>query len=1339
MKNNLKLKSIFLLSIISSCNQIKDANHSNNTENGFYPYSSKSNIINNHSSVFGADLLLDQDNIKNIDKPINEEYMVEREKKCNLKTGLSNEYINKLFLNNESVFISNNNEFDYKYEKILKENSEIIDNGCFYPQLYLLNASILLKISEIPNNVINSESKYILSQNKDFFGNKFVNNENSTLKFSKFAKLNSSIREAHTALSIIEKEVNLDKKIIEIKGKDKNKEDIKLFDTKFDPSISYNDFLDETRTFSYYILTRAHYERAMYRWKGVITSEDLYHKTKAPNENLASQYENSQNEYSVREIILQDLRLAKLYAKRIYSNKYCLLNSSVSAPAHLATMCGELQKIFGNLSEIALPVINKNYFDNTFNKKQAYLACTADSRYSIAKSEKKLCEEYLKKDPSNAQKNLNFNGNSHNSLIENSLSLANSSKYISSIEKEINTVVADFNKNKEFTYKLDDLGKKRTELELQKTILLDQKSTAENKVKISEKNIVSKKTALSSAEAALSSYEIQLQQVKQQQGNLLRQYFNSLKKLYFNEQLLNSVSLSDSQQAITDYKKAVFENSSLIDKALNSQMAAIKKEFLSQCVSSIKTYNNNIDLLKNHQCIVSLNPKDLWGDKTKWQDISFEDFNNNDHISEVEKKVTPGCMAEAASAALARSAQLSYYQLKENASRVNASQFDVRTPHWSSYASNLMNLGSHKQNSIETIASIYAIQSQFAIRFNITDTKQKFPIENQSDESILAECNKYINDNDLSGDNDFSGYAALKAQIAQNNIYTKAQKFSAIIAEHNIEQEKINLINSINEIKLQISNDATTLALTSSFRNKYERNLRYYFAFDEVQIENEISNFVNNEVNLTLATKLIKNQILSAKNEIEQAKINLEIANIDHDNSKISLNSAITAISNLDKQIIVWDHSKKLFEMTSLFPFMKSYYDKEYLINNTHEYANSLLKYFAYRALTHRIGLSWNPNFEEFLRLLNEAQKFCRYISSFHDASACITELKKITDSKLNIGFFGNNVSIFKVKLYSQEYYANYPNIKHRKTEEERRIENDFIKGLRDNGYSSLNLNPEAIALIISGQTNTKAIDSAIRNYSSSRVVGMSMHLTRSKEEEFQDSSSLTSYSQSDNKLITIRDGLSHDNKDSTYQQILSYAKQQEKSLKEFLLTKNIKDSYLLNLFNPEIFMDLYYSKIHWLKDNHNYISSTHKNKSYASTAWTQEIYDNYIRHDNLPEIDSSFGDWTRLAGTVSYKENTNLHNYVQAMQVCVNNNLNGNQATQLNDIPCQSNYVNSSMNFQHIAGKPLMGNWVFGYEEFYADLYDRKNLMSDENNIKANFELPQIIAAELYFYTVSN
>ena len=1335
----MKLKSIHyaFISVISSifffisCN--KNSNKDNNYyfENEFSPYASQRNILTDKPHQSSSNDKLDR------------YILTQRDEKCSDLTNpeiLSK--VNSIVSIRGSLFASSeNNEYSYQFEKLLNQTKSLIDdNSCFYPEVYLANASLLLRLSELPTDLVNSESKTIaaLDQSNQIENNftEKKNVANSFLKYSKFAKLNSIIRQASNAQYIIDHDMAKGKykRIFALNG---NQKPIYLFESNSLPGPSGEDKrFDEAYLFSNYLLAKAFYERAQYRLQGIVSSDDLYEIVPIPNENIALSV-SSLNEdgtaikYSVREIIARDFHLAKIFSYSFYKNGYCTETTNRDIPAHMGTLCGDLKKMFGDdLSLLendveSLPKIHPFYIQMT------RLECTADERYKpiidewIPIDDTKLCEGFLNENPNLKGTNLSPTGLNYSNVNPWALNLAGAAQHLNYLDSSLGNVLNNITQNKENILKMEDTDKKINELNFQKSSLINESTIAQNKIITAQNNVIAQQAAVGSAQSGESALKNQLTTVKLQQGNLFRQYLSNIRKKQYLTILKNSVSLNDAQKAVEAFIKTVKDNAPIAKHSLENQKLAIAKTWASGCIHSVSLYNSNIESLKNYQCIASVDPAKYWNGKDKWNDALSNDFKNkmNDILKEIQGQVSNGCNAAVIAAVTTRASQLIH-----NGDRQLDSSWS-----FTNYARDLSNLSNQKQTAIETIAQITAIQAQYAMMYGdgTSSTSQKIPAS-----SIPIE-NYCIEKSSTSAE-----VQSVLVQIAQNDISTASQIAASQISLNNLEQERRLLENNLAEINTQISSDSITLSINKQERLKYENNALEIYNYTQDQIDFEVNKYINLITDQSPVIKALKDQISAANYEIIRAKSLLDAASSELNTTKMNLSAAQNNIAQIDFQITNWNMAKDSFVFSSLSPTVTSYKESEYLLEDARESAHSLLKVLAFRTMNFEQGQYLQQNYPEFIRLLNLSQKNCRYFASFGDAKNCILSLRKILDSsniqdpnvpKLNYGLYGTNAEILPVEIYSDDYYSSKL-IEDSRTAEQATFNNQFIQNLRLNGFATLAINP---SFLIREFDQGADPEETFSNFGSYRVLGISINIYKNENSKPIN----LFYSQENNKFAVLHDGLNGFgglNGDCTQANL--FAKEKSKMAQQSLA--NLSSGYkgrFQNLMSPGIIAGILCQKITWLeKPQANSIPEDIliREKNVASKNWFFNLV-NKTKHNYRPFFKLSDGSWNLISGVINPDSMNVTSNYSNSMLGCIKDAIQNPNTSNLNLVSCNQSPINSSINFTNIAGSPLMGTWNFVYGEYGADLFDYKN-ESIKKVLEENLRT-KILGVDITFYIIKN
>lgn len=1304
MKKLRKISLLFtIISLYSCSNGVMNNSKDIQIENKFYPLASQKSI-----------LLAQDSQASSIDIPVDYSALGTRDKNCNLQdtgeisdiSSIVNIYGNLL------ATPSAGSGYNYQYEVILAKTKDLIDqHSCYYPEIYLANASILLRLSEIPTDLLNSENRLIQStglnpQEENNFSNQTQSSDD--LKFSKFAKLNSVIREAQTATALIQADIG--KKFTRISAPNSSGQIVNLFESQFNNIDSADpDKFAEANIYANYLLAKARYERAIYRLQGIVSSDDLYNTVEIPND-----IPYFGTTATVREVIAEEFKQASTSVNAIYQSTFCDTNAlNTHLPAHMSSMCGDLKNIVGNDLSIVTKTLDNVTFDNPFYLKLGRLVCSADSRYTPHEDEVKFCQNFLTQFPSAKNANLNENGIAYSSINSWALNLAGVTQHLSYLDNALTTVINNIVQNKDSILATQDVNNKLTELNAQKSSLTDTESIAQNNIATAQDNIHANQAAVSSAQAAVSALQNQLITATEQQGSVFRDYLSDIRKEQYITFLLNT--LSDKQTAVDNFKNTFTNLSKSSSDTLNNELAAVQKEWVGECSQNILEYNNNIDLLTRYKCIVDLTPGTYWKDKTKWSDVTSQDYINV--WKQVEASITDPsadeCKIMEASAAMARQSQLIMDSLDPS---------PYKTSNLQNYVSDMASFASAQQNAKDAIAQLNATQAQFAFIFNQTNTTQKINADD-----LQKTCNDFIAE-------DYSGYSAVKNQIIQNDISTAAQTMSNQITLDNIAQDQTTLQSNLDDLKTQISELAEKLSLDKNTRGTYETNPSIVFSYTQDQIDAEVTKYTNSLSNNSPAIKAIQDQITAANYEVTRAQSLLDAANSQLTTANLNLLSVQNSIAQLNLQIQNWDTTKNSFVFSALMPSMTSYFNKEYLLSDAQESAQSLLKVLAYRTMSFDAGLVSGPNYSQFLKLLDSAQLQCRYFASFGDAEKCILSLRNILDpsvAKVNFGLYGSHTEILPIQIYSDDYYNFYSDIDKR-TPVQTQMNNKIIQDLKNIGVAVLPLNSATLAMEFD---QGASISQILNEFGTQRVLGVSVNIIKRDEAKIKD----LTYSQDQNKIAILRDGLSDlsaQQNDCTAASV--FANAQSQNTKKILANNNY-DIRLQNLIAPDIMTNIICQKVSWVeKPQTDSIPDT--NLIYQNSADKKWIIDlkNKTNHDYRPFFKVSDGPWNRISGLISPDPLTNTAaNYNNVMLGCLNDAIQNPTASNLSLVRCNSSPVTSTIDFTNIAGNSLMGNWNIVYGEYGADTYDY-NAETQSGKVSEN-DKTRIIGLNIVFYIIKN
>jgi hypothetical protein len=334
---------------------------------------------------------------------------------------------------------------------------------CYYPELFLANAyalNILQRVPFVPFNhevLLMNQSKIDPSEVKNW-------NTNEIIKNSRFAKLNGIIRSANIA----EKISAMDETRLSIIPRFyANKENNKVYLFGFQEQLTKENYYKHINSLANALSAIGYFERAMYRWKGVYTAEELNMYSSLPNDSLQEVYlealETLGNEYnhnessviklSVKNIIAYDFIKAHEKSRSALANKFCSSNSDFDKIlTHDLNLCSEVKKIQ----------------DRAFNFDIKNMFCTSGKKFEQPKNPDEVifnliwdeveCEKLLNETPELENSYLDSKGYSYYDIYPANL---NSIKFTEDIKNTKENIERVRSKIRMFNFAIDQVYQNR--------------------------------------------------------------------------------------------------------------------------------------------------------------------------------------------------------------------------------------------------------------------------------------------------------------------------------------------------------------------------------------------------------------------------------------------------------------------------------------------------------------------------------------------------------------------------------------------------------------------------------------------------------------------------------------------------------------------------------------------------------------------------------------------------------------------------------------------------------------------------------------------------------------
>ena len=379
----------------------------------------------------------------------------------------------------------------------------------------------------------------------------------------------------------------------------------KVFLFGFQKADKKNTYYRHINSFANALAAVGYYERAMYRWSGVFTAEELNMKTSLPNDNLQEsfdeavdilegKYNHNDNDIkmlSVKNIIANDLIMATEKARISLNNEYCNYSHSNPAhiPAHELNLCSEMKKIH----ERAISTDLKRLVCTTGNKISEENIKTPDDVISNAHWEAAGCDQLLAANPKFKNLNINSIGKSYYEIIPsylNPLKLSENIKKIQERLDEIKEKVAAF-----AMLQTQEFQNKKTEL-------------ADNILSLEENLQVSKKAQNKAAEelayysfqkdASFSMFEsarVDAAENLIEQKNQFRIYLSNiimLDSLQELKRILNGYK-TNKEYAIAQYKQKLCGDSNLAACDQSGTLGTIATLSREKKSASIQNWKNS--------------------------------------------------------------------------------------------------------------------------------------------------------------------------------------------------------------------------------------------------------------------------------------------------------------------------------------------------------------------------------------------------------------------------------------------------------------------------------------------------------------------------------------------------------------------------------------------------------------------------------------------------------------------------------------------------------------------------------------------------------------------------
>lgn len=992
-----------------------------------------------------------------------------------------------------------------------KANSSSNLHHCYYPELYLANAYVLNILQRVPFAPFNQEI-ILLNQGKIDPSEVKNWNTNEIIKNSRFAKLNGIIRSANIAEKISAMD---ETRLSTIPRFYANKENNKVYLFGFQEQLSKESYYKHINSLANALSAIGYFERAMYRWKGVYTAEELNMQSSLPNDSLQEVYldsletlgkaynnkESSDIKLSVKNIIAYDFIKAHEKSRNALTNKFCSTNSDFDKiPAHELNLCSEMKKIQNRAFNLDI----KNMF------------CTSGKKFEQPKNPDEVifnlnwnaieCEKLLHENPELENAYLDSSGYSYYDIYPGYLNSIKFTESIKNTEEKIENVkskISLFNILKTQEYKnkgvelLDSIAALQDNLIVSK--LSHNKSAEELAYYTFQKE---------TAKLILESAKIDIQENAIEEKNKFTTYVNNLSVINSLNSLKHTLEnySSNKHENLNEYKKILCGDNDAscsttgavgeISKLYRQREIAVVNNWKNECSRIVRDRNNIARLLGNNGCDLAVLTKGTTLDKELKENISIVVAN----LKENKQYNSAACQGAAISEVMANQTSTKLKELldlqtpatsekdeksnndardkyfKELEDKLNKFKYEssVISKNESVYSENagLKSKGTSTSTITSTNSSDAVLKSEFNFARTIAEANSYLMSYNNAihltsgNLELLSEPQKYCENLYVSFLNKDGTDKPALVSILDSKIDIQKSELQKLQILRSIDQdatdlnlvttEKLtNIDHQIKSLELSNKNIENILGISIATRRNILGNVNSEFSFNLV--DGLYDSYKEKLRYLPLKNSI--NKKTSQESVIKSAEINESVA-------KKSVEIAKKQVENLQNSIEkaklrVAAHNNEYFLFTSISPKITSFVDELWRIDHVGELAKQIVKIATINIMhtsSDKRNLMFDKNeFKNLVTLVSNVKYYCSYLSSFEDAQFCLKEIINLNEA-ISLKNDVKKAQIdedFVIKIYSKDLR------KHKKrfvSPEEQRSDDELLAKLNASGVIDINL-----------------------------------------------------------------------------------------------------------------------------------------------------------------------------------------------------------------------------------------------------------------------------------------
>ncbi|KAB8030735.1 hypothetical protein [Fluviispira multicolorata] len=1277
-----------------------------------------------------------------------------REKNCSLnnetfKKNLKNifdEYNNKDLLNHSGNTTIPILSILNKISTLTKSYETDKNNAyaCYYPELYLANAILMNSLQKVPLAPFNQETLMAIDNKKDPAEQENWN-EKEVIKNSRFAKLNGMIRSASIAHNLLKLEKNLAKNVTQISIGKTESEKKYLIDIR--KNISNEAQVEQLLNMANAMSAIGFYERAIYRWNGVTSANELDMPVTLPNESLQNtlyELNSSETKLPLKFIIANDLLNANEHVKLALSSYNCNGNINNYASVQFVSMCAELKTI----QEKALKIDLKRLVCSTNTKESSIIS--SDAHFANYFWEEANCDSEIAKDSLLAKSYLDLNGNSYNFINPVALNplrlqeqLENIQSSLSSLNERISKInllqTRDFeNKRQEIS---DSLIPLKYELEKSKVAL--NKGMLENEFN---------KNQVAASKILLEATKDEIEMAEIQQKNQFLTYISTLSSVNTLKNLEKTLSdyQSDKKAALNKYTQELCGENGVNNcngavqgeslKLSQNKLLAVKNNFKNDCTKLVNHLNTVTKIIGKNGCnIDSVSQNFKFTDDIK--EINKQIFTV---LTQLPKNIPPTCQAAVISEARLHLRNAEFDKVLQKP--LDGVRFEKKC----TYKKN--NTQSEKGNggsrgglsckkieikNIDDLTKIIDKMSQDTSK-TIYFASERGTGSNQGYSNLLyTDMNKvssiasfhtekiYI-ENHLGINNQNRSQLANPQQFCQNIVDTRASKFSNLIdaelslaqleiqrlhtkfnvsdktieIENNYAEKKLELKNQIDNLQSQIKNFEHNLGIDDNIRpltvqlalsSQSKEAINYFYDSNK----NKLNNLA---IKVALSKQVYQNKVLNSN------KISEKISEENYNILKLQKDSINSSIDTINKTLVSHVNSSAL--ITSITPNLNSFSSDTPKLKILNSLAKDAIKVATYTLLNMPDDLRDinNIKYSQFVDQISKTKSTCSYLASFYDANNCLKEIV-ILQEKLS---FKNTLAHSNQKEYNIKILSNKLRLDSLISENSTDIEfdNKFIDELNKNGKANFTIDHQFLI------KKKLLLEEFSNEYYNKKITGISVEIIQENpnKKEFLDEA----FSPESNIAFLMHDGLNS--------AIKSINNNGDSDISSYTLAKYNKFKAEINASQNSIFYSTLGNNFPYLfnyKINENLLTNTVSttqlpirefNNSYINK-YTSLIWLDKLKNDvflSSPSKNDVY--WQTLTGFISDGSinNSKLLMHSNKIKNCL-------KSDNLNSSDCVFAKTAIKNSF---SGFPFLGKYTFVYAPHQADKVLQEDV-SDESKTR--------------------